>query len=236
MKAPVWRTRSAAVAAIALWAAAANAAAPSVKERLKAHVRSLDSVKTGEYVASLSQLRAQRKEAAVAARELYRESAKSDYVGRWGVVMTLAELETGDAVPALREIALEALPEAPAPDPQDPHAWSPLADEFSIRLRALNGLGRLAATRNPAAAAALHECTRSTNRGMRASAVYEILEATRRSGGNVASARASLTSQLATSDAWMLNMRTGDLAKDGGVVLPAETKKDDGLTTPGVRR
>ena len=104
------------------------------------------------YARSITELRKNPKEVLDLLTSAYRRIEPFRYYDRWALVKTLADLGLPGAYESLGAIA-----RAPLPPEQnkDVHHFSTQEDEVMIRLRAVDGLGRLAASGHKAADANL---------------------------------------------------------------------------------
>jgi hypothetical protein len=194
-----------------------------LKKELRAHIAGAQTPGTGDAETrqtSLRRLRARAQDFTKAAREMYRESRREDYLHRWSLVHTMGELATPAAAEALAEIATSPLPAATEPGGHDS---SPNEEEGLIRMRAVSGLARLARSGDPDARAALKRCLASPDRAARATAVHEWLDSAAALGQTREDVRREIAARLTPADAWMLSLRAGRLETDGHIVPSAES-------------
>jgi hypothetical protein len=120
-----------------------------VGRALHEHLRILTDVSAdadARKARSLAELRKNAKEASDNLMKAYREAPKQEYFGRWLLTLTLAELKSPEAYPALREIATSQI-RLDSDDPQEHERRY----ESAIRQSAVMGLAYLAQSGNTAA-------------------------------------------------------------------------------------
>jgi HEAT repeat protein len=141
----------------------AGSSSPAEAVRLvQAHVDRGLGATDGEYLQSLSDLRAQPN-AADTIRDSYQKTPQEHHLKRWLLADALGSLDGPQANALLAEIA-----SAPVPEPVgDDKSRQVYRQEIQIRFRALDGLGRLARRGQSDALAALRECMTSPNFGVR---------------------------------------------------------------------
>ncbi len=138
--------------------------------------------------------------AIAAATALYDATSARRYLRRWSLVDVLGELRSPESTATLAAIARAPLPADPGPEREE---------ETMIRLRALDGLTALARRGDAAATAALRACVTECAPALKPSVVHAVLVASNDPATNDALARA-----LGPDEAWMLDLRAGDLATD----------------------
>ena len=178
-------------------------------------LQSVGSQAEAHYQDSLSRLKARAADFAPMVELMYWASKSDDYFKRWALVHALGELEVAPAMRSLREIAL-----SPVPSERAPGVLARVADreeETMIRLRAVSGLARHARRGDQEALVSLRDCLRAKDRAVRATAVYEYLEAEKHLGRNPERTKASLRRLLSKQDRWMLDLRAGNHDVEGQI-------------------
>lgn len=96
-----------------------------------------------KYNASLAELKKKPEEAVSLLNEAYKKTEARHYFNRWGIVKTLGDIESTLATGPLADIALSRIPPETS---KDLHHFSSQEEEIIIRIRAIEGLGKLAKT------------------------------------------------------------------------------------------
>lgn len=178
-------------------------------------LQSAGSQAEAHYQDSLNRLKARAADFAPMVEQMYWTAKSDDYFKRWALVHAMGELEVAPAVRSLREIAL-----SPIPSERAPGVLARVADreeEMMIRLRAVSGLARHARRGDQEAFVSLRDCLRAKDRAVRATAVYEYLEAEKHLGRSPERTKASLRRLLSKQDRWMLDLRAGKHDVEGQI-------------------
>lgn len=178
-------------------------------------LESTGSQAEAHYQDSLRRLKERAAEVAPMVDQMYRASETDDYFKRWKLVHVMGELDVAPAVRSLREIALSPIPRERAPG-----VLARAGDreqETMIRLRALSGLARHARRGDREALASLRQSLRAKDRAVRATAVYEYLQAEKHLGRSTKRTKASLRRLLSKQDRWMLDLHAGRRSVEGQI-------------------
>lgn len=178
-------------------------------------LESTGSQAEAHYQDSLRRLKERAAEVAPLVDQMYRASESDDYFKRWKLVHVMGELDVAPAVRSLREIALSPIPRERAPGVLARAAER--EQETMIRLRALSGLARHARRGDREALASLRQSLRAKDRAVRATAVYEYLQAEKHLGRSTKRTKASLRRLLSKQDRWMLDLHAGRRSVEGQI-------------------
>jgi hypothetical protein len=122
---------------------------------------------------TLAKLRADPRGAAKMAYDAYQRTPKDDYASRSALSGVLTQLESHEAMPALKKIALEPVPPEISRAGEAPE----LSAEGTIRIGAVRGLGELASRGNTDALQALADAVRNGDPTVRRYAAQMYVEA-----------------------------------------------------------
>ena len=199
-------------------ASATLEAHPTLSPLLSDAVRSLHLTDAaGSYKASVAALR-QTDGAAAYLAKAYQAAPQASYLERWSVATVLGDLQRPDALNALRDIAVSALPKIVGDD-----ATQAIAEETMIRVAAVEGIAGQA-SRNPDARAVLLESAKSPVFSVRRAAAQAFLAR----GG----ARADVEKILAPEERFILDLKTLS-ATDLPSLQPPTGPSKDAAPAPG---
>lgn len=125
-----------------------------------------------DYQEALSALRRRTKKASAAIVGEYQAMAEDDYLGRWSLVMLLAELGHRDSVKLYAEILESGIPEERSPDP---HSFTTAGEEVMIRTTVVEGLERLVAEGHDEAVEVLLSAVNHDNFSIRRASVQALI-------------------------------------------------------------